>query len=378
MAALSGREGELLEHLGLEKGEPAPRLFEDLFLRFLARVPYETIFPHGGPDPAELIASVLENGTGLAGSERTRVLYALGKWLGFEVRLVSGLKRGEEGAPAPHAALVVRLEGRDVLADPALPVPVLLPLDTKEPGIPSALGRLSVRIEAREARVFVLARGLRHEALRLDLSADEAAAVALLAEPPEGPPRLARVLDDRTLLWRAGKLLVADPWSRLEHALCNPDALEALFGLSVEGAVIDRVERACEPKLSVFDSAARPAPELLERLRTPPAFLRLLPPGCEATRIATENAGWTWTLCDEHGERSERILRAADGIQVETLAGESPFRSRDFLVEESPEGTRLTLEAILSRPVPPGGLSESVRKTLVFHLVAELLALGAE
>lgn len=376
MPALSAGEEAFLEHLGLEPGAPAPRLFEDLFLRFVARVPDETLFPHGGPHPNELIASVLDNGTGLAGLERTRVLFAIGGNLGYDVRPVLGEKRDEEGRAEPHVALLARLENRNFLADLALPLPVLLPLDARGSGIPTAFGRLFVRDAGQEVSLVLEGQGRRREVLRVDLAGDGGAARTALDVREESGRRLARVLSDRALLWRAGALRVSDPWSRLEHALSERDALEALFGLSLEGATLESVERA--PGLTVFDATGLAAAQLRARLETPAALLRLQPPGCAIEGVQSEDDGWTWTLVDERGRRSERVRPEPDGALVEDLSGTSPFRSRRFRVAEEAAGTRLTLEAALSKPVPPRGLTESVRKTLVFHLTAELLALGAD
>jgi hypothetical protein len=85
----------------------------------------------------------------------------------------------------------------------------------------------------------------------------------------------------------------------------------------------------------------------------------------------------------EPSRRSERVRRRADGLEVEVVEGELPFAWKRYEID--PDG-RLVLRATLSRPVPPLGLAEPVRKTLVclaepvrktlvFHLASELLAL---
>jgi hypothetical protein len=79
---------------------------------------------------------------------------------------------------------------------------------------------------------------------------------------------------------------------------------------------------------------------------------------------------------DGRDRRSERIVRHADGVEVVHLAGDSPVVSRRFVLQPRAEGTRLSLASVLARPVPAAGPGESVRKTLVFHLVTELLALS--
>jgi hypothetical protein len=61
-----------------------------------------------------------------------------------------------------------------------------------------------------------------------------------------------------------------------------------------------------------------------------------------------------------------------------SLEGAPPelIASRELLVEAAAEGARIALSATLARPVPPAGPGEAVRKTLVFHLVSELLSLS--
>src|SRR5512141_2334878 len=107
----------LLEALGVLGQLPTPRLFEQLFQRFGAQVPYETFTAREpGSDVEALGQEVADEGTGVAGLDRARLFVALAGGLGFDVRLVGG---------TPQAAAVARLGRHDVLADVAYPLPVL-------------------------------------------------------------------------------------------------------------------------------------------------------------------------------------------------------------------------------------------------------------
>jgi hypothetical protein len=192
-------------------------------------------------------------------------------------------------------------------------------------------------------------------------------------EDPEGAPLLVRLDDDRRTSWDGRTVEVVDAWSRLVYASADAEALEALFrvptGPLSAGPVV-------APTLTVWDSHEADPAALRRRLGTPEGQRRLLPPGVIADEPEPTPTGWAWTLRDEPGEflRRDHVEPLGDGARVTTLEGETPVSSRRLRVH----ARRLELTATLSRPAPPRGPTDSVRKTLVFHLVSELLALAGD
>lgn len=126
-------------------------------------------------------------------------------------------------------------------------------------------------------------------------------------------------------------MTILDAWSVLRYPLAGTEraALESLFALSLDGVVLPAVQAAAlAPSLTVFHAVAL-APEDVRRS----LVLSELPPS-------------------------------------------SLVASRDAAVEAAPGGARVALRAMLGGHVPPAGPGESARKTLVFHLAMDLLALG--
>jgi hypothetical protein len=140
-----------------------------------------------------------------------------------------------------------------------------------------------------------------------------------------------RVLDDRALYWAGGVMTILDVWSRFRYPLAGREraALESLFALDLDGADFPEVGAPeFPPVLTVFHSVP------------------LLP---------------------------EDVRRSLD------LGGPAPsplVAARRADVTDAPGGSRIALTATLGEPVPAAGPGESVRKTLVFHLAMDLLALG--
>jgi hypothetical protein len=377
---LSDAAKELLDFLGLSADTRSPRAFEDLFLRFQARVPYETLSQtrRGELEPEALFIAFLEEGGGSAGEERARAFAALAEALGYDVRGVQGEARAG-GAWRPHSALVARLGPSDALADAAYPLPVLLPIGSAEE-IPTAYGKLSLARSGEELSVVFEGRGEREERIRLGMEPREGG----VAEPTLDA-RLVRVLDDRVLTLQGGALVVEDAWSRLEtpyDAAANADALKTLFAredLSREELALLPPPASGSATLRVFDRGEADAGALRARLASPRGLLSLLAPGTRAEETTEEPAGWTWRLVEEDGTaRAERVLRTASGLEVVPLDPEAELSRRVYAIEPRPWGAHLSLTVTLAREVPPLLLGESVRKTLVFHLASELLALSKE
>jgi len=285
------------------------------------------------------------------GEERARSFEWLARELGFECELENSLclRPWASGAldVETHRAVVARMQGRRILADAGFPLPILLPLDVSSREFPTGFGTLTVKsvVGGDDIRVTCDARGGETELLRLDLAQrPNPLPLEEISRPfPDAPARhdaggsknpfALRVLDDRVLFWRAGRMTILDAWSRLEYPLpaSKRAAIEKIFALELEGISLpeERLQEAPGPAtLSVFHLS-------------PVAPL----------------------------EARERVGRHALPLILVT--------SREERVEAAPGGSLITIRATLD-DVPPEGPGEAVRKTLVFHLVSELFELGRE
>lgn len=366
----AARRDAFLEALSFERRAPDARAFEDLFLRFQRRVAYESLTrPAGDPDAfdaGDFFAEWIEEEKGLVGEERARAFAWLARGLGFDVSFAEGAclrpwetglrdelrQSAEDGGSSSkvkgeiaHHAPIATIGGRRVLADAAFPLPVLLPLDPPAQEIPTGMGRLSATIAA-DGSVTVTcdARGEVSELLRL---LPTPIAISFPFEgirrpsPDAGAPHEARgskkpfalrILDDRVLFWRGGRMTILDAWSRLEFALpgSNRAVLEKLFALELEGVALPGETHETLPApatLSVFYESPVTAEEARRRV-------------------------------------------ARDVPPLALVVG------RKVVVEESGAGSRITIESALDPSLPPEGPTEAVRKTLVFHLVSELFDLA--
>jgi hypothetical protein len=367
------RADAILEALSLERRPLTLRFFEDLFLRFQRRVATETLTrPGGAPqafDAGGFFAEWVDEERGLVGEERARAFEWLAVNCGFDVTTVRGecLRPWEEDAPGcdgprlgpgdggfsskvnlavAHRAVVASIEGRRILADAAFPLPVLLPLDPPAKEIPTGMGSLSATVApGGSVRVTCDGRGEVAELLRF-FPAPTASPFPFeeICRPLPGAGAqhdargsktsfALRLLDDRVLFWRAGRMTVLDAWSRLEYPLPASDraALEKLFAIELEGISLPEEPHEKNPSapatLSVFHLSPIPADEARGRV-------------------------------------------GQGGLPLSLVA------SRETRVEESGEGSRITIETTLAGPIPPAGPAEAVRKTLVFHLVSELFELS--
>lgn len=362
---LSEVEAETVAALGLEPGDPTPRLFEDLFLRFTRIVPYERVSRRGGRARTtdEVLAAHLEEGLGAAGVERVAAFLALARGLGYEAEAVAA-----EGTRTARLVLA-RLAGRRVVADVGTPLGLLVPLDDAARDLPGPTGRLSLERDGLRLRLVEEGRGERATVWTTELR----------PVPDTGPddgggaPLLLRLADDRCTTWDGHAVVVVDAWSRLEYAPVDTASLEALFGVA-PGPHAAGSTRA--PTLTVWDSHDVDPAALRRALATPEGQRRLLPPGLTAGEPDPTPSGWVWSLHDDEGgfQRRDRVEPLGDGARVTTVEGETPISCRRYTVHPG----RLELTATLSRPIPPRGPADSVRKTLVFHLVAELLALAGD
>jgi hypothetical protein len=364
----TARVDAVLDALGLERRPPDGRFFEDVFLRFQRRIACETLTrPAGDPqafDAERFFAEWVEEERGLVGVERTRAFEWLAVNCGFEVTLAHGTcvrpwaapERHEvwrsagnggfsskvKGAEA-HRLVVASVEGRRILADAALPLPVLLTLDPPAQEIPTGMGSLSATVAPDgSVRVTCDGRGEVAELLRLlpALTARSFPLEELSRTPPGASARhendevfALRLLDDRVLFWRSGRMTILDAWSRLEYALpaSERSAIEKLFAIELEGVSLPEEPYEKDPS----------APAMLSVFHLSP--------------VAADKA-------------QRRIVRETPPYSL--------VASRELRVEQSGAGSRLGIHATLAGRVPPVGPGEAVRKTLVFHLVSELFELS--
>lgn len=350
----------LLESLGLLDQLPTPRLLDDLFVRFGAQVPYETVTKRPEDVDVEAVClDIAEEGRGVGGFHRARVFRTLAAALGLDVRLV----RGE-----PYPAAIARVGGAEVLCDVALPLTTPIPLDAIEE-IASPHGKLTLRREGGRVTLLADAHGLVEARRSFDLDDRR------LPEPDrDTPPFVLRAYDDRIVRWSSGVLTITDSWSVLTHALA-PSETEAVLGF--DAGDVPAPEETTPAVLRVFDHCDAPPGALLARLGTPDGHLAMQPPGTRAEDVTLEPGAFSSTLVSESGAtRRERVVLRPDGAEIGLVSGESPVASRRITLTGSAAGVRMAMAVTLSKPVPPRGLAESVRKTLVYHLVSELMALG--
>lgn len=389
---------EALDLLGIElpgagsaRGAPPGQLFEDLFLRFQARVPFRE---GAGPlSPEELLSRWAAAGEGGGPSSRTGALLVLARALGFEVEPVA-VRSDAHGAPAPvvRPVLLARLGpaggGRRVVADAGLPMPGLLPLDGPPvDGFPTGYGRVRAEVRDREATLTLAAFGGEEELWRSDLAPMPVPSFPPdpTEEPGEAGPRLFRLLDDRVLRWEGGRLRVDDAWGRLDIPFApGRTVLEELFAQPLADGDGEAAARkgGGAPTLTVREGRDGDAARIRALLSSPEGHAALLPPGLVARGTEPSGDGWSWTLATEDGAfvRRERVRTGAGEplatvATVETIEGTGPFSVRRYTVEERPGAWRVLLAAELAGEIPPRGLAEGTRKALAFALVSEILAL---
>jgi N-acetyltransferase len=349
----AARVDAVLEALGLEAQPPSARSFEELFLRFQRRLASETLTRPAGDardfDPEAFFAEWVEEERGVVGDERARAFAWLAGKCGFEISLAGGIcrrpwedasERDEQrpvtGLDGAHRGVIAAIDGRRVLADAGFPLPVLLPLDPPAADIPTALGAISLKIAEKERLVVTCdGRGEESDLLRLDLAPGLSPPEYRRRHEATGAPGAfaLRVLDDRVLYWRGGRMTILDAWSRLEYPLppSKRSAIEKIFALELG-----------EVTLRDAPPAVPPQPATLSVHHLSPAA---------------------------PDEARGRVGR--DAIPLILVS------SRETRVEAVPGGSRVTIRATLA-DVPPEGPGEAVRKTLVFHLASELFELGKE
>jgi hypothetical protein len=315
-----------------EDGSPGERL-EDLFVRFQAQVPYQSV---AGPRSADqLLRDFVDIETGGEGDERADAFVALAHAFGHELEV--------HEADSPRGCRRValsRVDGRVLLADPGFPFPCLVPLDRPGEEIPTGYGKIRPGSDGESYRVLVEARGKSVEVARFGAGGgdrSEGPAPSASNHYRLGEKERFRLLDDSLLRWRAGRMEVTDFWSRLSHPLGGgeKEILEALFRAPC-GDLGDVPPDGAPVTLSVYDLIPLPRTLLESRVARLP------------------------------GAGDSGLPGAAEG---------TPITSRRWDLEEREGGTRVKLTAELVA-VSPRGPTDALRKTLVFLLVSEILDLA--
>ncbi len=372
---------ETLAALGFPPGElPRAGALDALHLRFSGAVPYHPTPPRAR-HPREVLAAWLETGAGTSGGERSLAFAALARALGLAVTPAGAVLPGGR----PHALLLVESgRGPRALVDPALPVPAVLPLEPLPVDLASPIGRLSVVRKGPELELVAERRGAARTLLRTALAPVTDAALAGPGAPAGLPPgALLRFLEDRTLAWSGGRLTLSDAWSRLELPVSARDAstLAGLFGEPLPAGVEDATpEPPAEASLTAYHAVAAPSEELLARLRSLAGHRARLEPGALDGGVEPREDGFCWTLRAAEGEllRGEEVRFLDDGAEV-TLSGPGPVARKRYRVEPADGGgSRLSVRATLAPPVPVRGPNDGTRRTLVFLLVSELVALARD
>jgi hypothetical protein len=295
-----------------------------------------------------------------------------------ELERVGATWRDEEGH-ARRGTAFRHDGGSPLLLDPGLPLPFPLRLDSLPSETSCGWGRLSLKANAAGLDLSCEARG---RTWSLATYGGRPVGVESDESDESEAPYARRVLEDRTVTLRAGRVVVSDAWSVLDLPAPPAALVRDLLGTELPEGAAELLAGSTPapirpPTLAVFHRAEAKPPALLGRLATPAGYLSILPPETRAEEVHEDEAGFTWTLAAAGAFlRRERVQRLGDGIAVEVLDGRFPLKGRRYVLEADAEGTLLCLRAELAWEVPPRGLAETVRRTLVFHTASELLAVA--
>jgi hypothetical protein len=287
---------DILEALDLPRAEPGVGLLERLFVRFNARVPFETASkilrdaePLDAADkprrPGLFWREHLESGAGGTCFARVAAFDAVLGALGFRSRKIVGRVVQD----FDHAALALETDAGRVLCDVGFPLPALLPARAGE--VETRLG--PVRVAPTDRGFAVELGGVpegpqRIELFLADVAESEYARLWAATFRP-GSKFLAEVglrrdLENRVLRFARGCVHVDDAHARLSVPLPAPRAprLEELFG--VDRATLERAfDRVGDPDPGSSDAAltaylevAAAPEEAFAAIATPSGYRRLL------------------------------------------------------------------------------------------------------
>ena len=390
---------DILEALELPRAEPGIGYLERLFTRFNDRVPFETaskiLRDREVADPADkprwpevFWADHLESGTGGTCFARVAAFGALLTDLKFPTRKLLGKVLSE----FDHAALAVRLDGREWLCDVGFPLPALVPLAEGETETGLAAMRLSRA--ARGLRVE-LAGGVPEGPRALEIF-DEAVAEESFTRRwietfrPDSKfltaISLRRQTESRAVSFARGELRVDDLHSRTRIPVqsSRAAALAGVFGVEKDllarafaftGDPEPEISRA---ELTVFLAAGDEPEAAWRAIASPEGYGRLMEGAARV--VASEPAGQGWSISLEppesgapgSGARFEETLHADPaGLSLEVRRG----GQTSYYEAARKEGAAY----LIRRAILPGAgedllRNDSLRGRLAGTLAVDLLA----
>jgi hypothetical protein len=392
---------EILEALDLSRAQPGSGFLEALFVRFNARVPFESATkivrdakvasPEEKPRAPEAFwQEHFELGAGGTCFERVAAFGALLDALGFQNRRLLGRVERD----FDHAALLVGTPAGDMLADVGFPLPAL---------IPARGGRIET--EVLDVEASPTPRGLH---------------IGFSGGVPEGPRELDVFFDEVTEerfrdLWRStfaprsrflrsvtlrkeagnravsfagGVLRVDDRHSRLAIPLATSraQALSDVFGVEkdlLENAFAiagDPSPAISEPTLTAYLETDRSAEDAYAEIATAAGYRRLLEGVADVAVEETTASGFRFELAAPGaGPASPRLVEEISAekdrrrLSISRRIGQTTQRS-SFRAETRGKTTWLMREMILSGSREDLLRNDALRGRLAGTLAVDLLA----
>lgn len=386
---------DVLEALELSREEPSHRFLERLFLRFNARVPFESaskiLRDADVSDPAEkprvpdvFWGGFLEYGTGGTCFARVAAFDALASGLAFATRKVLG--RVEKDFD--HAALIVTTERGEWIADVGFPLPALIPIGGGE--VETGIAELSATETDRGLLVRFLS-GVpdgprRLEIFRAPVSEEEFSTLWRATFRPDSKflktVSLHRRDVTRAMTFARGEVRIDDLHTRTRIPIPGdrPARLAELFGVDEEilrralSTTGDPEPESPDARITAYLSVEATPDAAFEPLATPDGYRRLLEGVAEVTGEGwhlkltppgASQAGFEEEITPDPDRRALAIRRRyADGREI----------SLSFRVEERDGVTYLVREAVLSGAREDLLKNDSARGRLAGTLAVDLLA----
>ena len=394
---------DILDSLDLSRAEPGIGFLQALFVRFNARVPFETaskiLRDAEVDDPAEkprwpevFWPEHLASGAGGTCFARVAAFAELLESLGFATRKVLGRVVSDND----HAALLVRSGAQEWICDVGFPLPGMFVLPDGEPPTPDRGASETLEVERTPRGLAAAFPAFPGEPRRLEL---------FLPAVPEEEFRtrwrrtfrpeskflrhvgLRKRLENRSVAFASGELRVDDEHSRLTVPLAPPRAvrLEEIFG--VDADLLSRAfERVGDPDstnraslVAFLETDASPV-DAFAAIADRAAHARLLERVAVPSGAAGSDRDWSWTLLphgsdDADAGLAERVTADPEARRVsvrrETAKGASESEWRVVRREET---TWLVREAFFTEPREDLLRNDSLRGRLAGSLSADLLA----
>ena len=394
---------EILESLDLSRAEPGTGFLEALFLRFNARIPFESaskiVRDAEIADPADKPRTPdvfwrdhLERGAGGTCFARVAAFDALLTSLGFRTEKALG----RVVADFDHAALIVHERSERWICDVGFPLPVMLAARAGDRETP--LGTLQAR--ETERGLSIDRGGIPEGPRRLEVflpavSEDEFAARWRRTFRADSrflsAVGLHRDAESRTTAFSDGELRVDDRQSRLVVPLARPRAprLAEIFGIDADllAAAFARAgdpDSPNRPLLRAYLETDASAADALSAIAHQAGYRRLLAGAAEPSHPVGSETAWSWRLAPpgaRPGGEADldesvtldpeggglRVVRARAAARAESVA--SLYRS-----EERDGRTWLIREALLEGNREDLLRNDSLRGRLAASLSADLLA----